>query len=800
MRLLPGAHLGPYEIRSFLGSGGMGEVYRAHDARLGRDVAIKVLPESASSDPERLKRFEREARAAAALNHPSILAVHDVGTHEGSPYIVAELLEGESLRERLQSGGLSVQKALEVAVPLARALSAAHDKGIVHRDLKPENVFLTADGHVKVLDFGLAKLRQRPGEIGSLSPTATKSTASGIVMGTAAYMSPEQVRGQETDARSDVFSFGVVLYEMLSGQRPFRGESAADVMAAVLQQDPPSLLDLDVTISPLLERVTERCLEKRPEDRFHSAHDLAIALDAISGAASAGRPAFSGATSRLIRRLRRRRWVSAAVVVALAAAGGWGAWRLRFTGRGKIRSLVVLPLKNLSGDPSQEYFVEGMHEALTTAVSKIGALRVISRTSAMRYKDSAKPLPEIAKELKVDAVVEGSVLEQGDRVRVTAQLIDATSDMHLWAESYDRSLRDVLAVDDEVARTIADKVKVALTPEEARRLSGAKRVDPDAYREYLKGNNTLLGTTPDSLQKAIQYYQAAIAIDPTYAPAYAGLADAYVNQGEWFGSLPRDEAYPKAKAAALRALELDDQLAHAHFALGDIQYGFDWDWPAAEASFRRGMELDPRFVPGRIGYTNYLCAMGRFEESIAVGKGTIEIDPLSAAAYNELTNTLWTAGRLDEAITYVRQAYELAPDDFYAVSSVGALLAWTGHAQDALPYLKRAEDLAGPKRLIRLAYDYAVAGQCADAQRLFERGDQRAREEAVWPTTSSFPRAHLCPPPRGLATKEGALAAIEKRYEDHDPELVFLKVEPYFTELRAEPRYQQLLRKMKLDR
>jgi TolB-like protein/Tfp pilus assembly protein PilF len=792
--LTPGAALGPYEVVAQIGYGGMGEVYRARDTRLGRDVAIKLLPAEFAVDPERLRRFEQEARAVATLDHPNILAIHDVGTHEGSPYIVTELLEGENLRERLSGGPMPVRKAVEVAVQMAQGLAAAHAKGIVHRDLKPGNVFITKGGHVKILDFGIAKLvAPRSLVEPAKATTVVEATEAGTTLGTVGYMSPEQVRGQSVDHRTDIFAFGCVLYEMLSGRSPFRRDTAADTASAILHDEPPPLPS-DVPRG--LDRAVRRCLEKSPEDRFSSAHDLALALQAISAAAESVSP-------RPPRGVRGAAWVQrhtsvvlgvgAAVLVITAGLTAW-LWKGKAGTQTQIRSIAVLPLKNLSGDPAQEYFAEGMHEALTTAVSKIGALRVISSTSATRYKGTDKPLPQIARELNVDAVVEGSVLVAGDRVRINAQLIQAATDAHLWAESYDRPLRDVLGVHDEVARAIASRVKVALTPEEERRLGGAREVDPDAYREYLKGNFYVARTSPDAPQAAIRHYEAAIARDPSYAPAYAGLSFAYANLGSWWGSTSSREASPKARAAALRALELDNQLPEGHIALANVQYLFEWNWPGAESSFRSGMALNPRSSYARVLYANYLTAMGRFDESIALGRETLELDPVSPLAYNEVAWALDFAGRENEALEYYGKASDLEPAFLQTLVLRGEILARTGRTQEAISHLQKAEVAigAGTATLGLVAYGYTVAGRRADALRVLERLQHGARGGFVWP--GEFVWIYC-----GLGEKQRALDWLEKAYAERDPILVFLKVHPMYRGLRDEPRYQEMLRRMRLD-
>ena len=474
MTLSAGTKLGPYEIVAPIGAGGMGEVYKAKDTRLGREVAIKVLPAGLWADPDRLRRFEQEARAAGLLNHPNITTVYDVGEHQDAPYVVQELLEGETLRSALARGSLSPREAIDYAVQIARGLFAAHQKGIVHRDLKPENLFVTADGRVKILDFGLAKLVQPepPSSPQTEIPTESPATEPGVVLGTAGYMSPEQLRGKPADVRSDIFAFGAVLYEMLSGRRAFTGESAADAMLSVLKEDP---LDRPITksnISPDLERVVRRCLEKSPEQRFQSARDLGFELEELAATSQARR---SGGGPGLARRPGFRLAVAGLALVlvlaVLATNTGLRRWISASLGAGRISSVAVLPLRNVSGEPSQDYFADGMTEALTADLAQIAALKVISGTSAMQYKGTKKPLRQIAQELGVDAVLEGSVARVGNRVRVTSELINASSDTHIWAKTFERDLQDVLALQAEVAREVARQVEVELTAAERARLT-----------------------------------------------------------------------------------------------------------------------------------------------------------------------------------------------------------------------------------------------------------------------------------------------------------------------------------------
>ena len=518
MSLPPGRRLGPYEIISPIGAGGMGEVLKAKDTRLQRTVAVKVLPTQLSSDAERRGRFEREARAASALNHPNITTVFDIGEDEGTHYIVMELVEGKTFRELMDDAPLSTEKMLPLATQIAEGLSKAHAAGIVHRDLKPENLMVTEDGLVKILDFGLAKLMPESSDVDSETATVTRATQQGVVLGTVQYMSPEQAANRPLDFRSDQFSFGSILYEMATGNLAFKKDTIPQTLAAIIEDDPEPIRKLNQEVPVELSAIVERCLSKDPDERYESTGDLAKDLKTVPETPSAWRAR------------RKVLWAAAGLLVAfLAIALGPNLIRLwdqisSRAGPAPIESIAVLPLQNLSGDPEQEYFADGMTEALITDLAKIGALKVISRSSAMRYKGTDKPLAEIADELNVDAVVEGSALRVGESVRIMAQLIDPETEQALWAESYERDLENVLLLWSEVAQAIAGEVQVALTPEETKRLASARPVNPEAHDAYLKGSYHWKKLTPEDLDTAERYFELALEKDPSYAPAYAGLA------------------------------------------------------------------------------------------------------------------------------------------------------------------------------------------------------------------------------------------------------------------------------------
>jgi len=789
MALTPGSRLGPYEILSPIGAGGMGEVYRARDTRLDREVAVKVLPERLAASPEALARFEREARIVAALSHPNILALHDFGESGGVRYAVTELLTGETLRQRLARETLSARKVIEIGAAMAEGLAAAHAKGVVHRDLKPENVFLVSDGRVKILDFGIARADEpaSPGMETSIPTSAPPATEPGIVMGTVGYMSPEQVHGEAADARSDIFAFGCVLYEMTSGRRAFAGRSAAEVSAAILR-DAPELPPGSGTSSAPLSRIIARCLEKSPDERFQSARDLAFALKEVpsTGISEAAPKARAPRPSR--------RWL--VVLVALAAlAAAFLLWRgERAPSADRIESIAVLPLANLSGDPQQEYFADGMTEELITALAKISALRVTSRTSVVRYKGSSKSLPDIARELGVGAVVEGSVMRSGSQVKITAQLIDAAKDRHLWANSFERDLKDVLALQGEVAQAIAGEIGVRLTSQERSRLTGKATVVPEAYESYLQAEYHMSkASTPDT-RKALELFRQAAAKQPDYALAYAGIANAYERlSSSAYYVLPPKEGFPAARAAAMRALELDATLGEPYSALGWASFIFDRDWAKADSQYRQALELDPSSSGARRNYAVFLVRMGRFEEAIQTIRHAYQVDPVSLEAVLGMGFILHYARRDDEALPWFRRVLDM--DSRFARGHWGlglGLLAKGRHAE-AVAELERAVELSGEGGVQNgsLGYAYAVAGRRPAALDVIEKLKATSSEHYVPPAAVALVFS-------GLGERGEALAWLEKANEERDPWITGLKVEPMFDPLRSDPRFQDLLRRVGL--
>jgi serine/threonine protein kinase/Flp pilus assembly protein TadD len=619
-------------------------------------VAIKVLPASFSSDPDRLRRFEQEAKAAGVLNHPNIIAVYDVGSHEGAPYVVSELLEGETLRAVLADGRLSPRIAIDFALQMAQGLAAAHDKGIVHRDLKPENLFITKDGRLKILDFGLAKLTRPEIEAGPLTeaPTATAGTEPGVVLGTLDYMAPEQVRGKPADVRSDIFSFGAILHEMLSGRRAFHRDSAADTMSAILKENPPDLSTAKRDISPALERIIRHCLEKKPEQRFHSAHDLAFDLSAAASESGLTPPRLPARTPLLWAEAALIALVAVLAVLLLRTRGGQG---LRPGAAASDRkSIAVLPFQNLSPDPENAFFADGMTEDILTQLAKIRDLKVISRTSVMRYKGTQKPLREIAAELGVATLLEGSVRRSGDRVRIVGQLVDARTDQHLWAETYDREIKDVFAIQSEVAQRIAAALKATLSPAEKKRIEQSPTQDLAAYDLYLKGRELYNRYRKADNEAAIELFQKALELDPAFALGHAGLGDAY----------------------AQRAL----------------RFGFPQSWldTSLEVS-RKAIALNPELAEGYKALGLAYLAKGKYRESLDATRRAAEINPNYAAAVGNVGAVLRLLGRLDEALPWSLRGFELDPTGAVGSATVGSIYDALGDARQAERWLKRSLEL-----------------------------------------------------------------------------------------------------------
>jgi TolB-like protein len=738
-----GRTLARYRVVEPLGKGGMGVVFRAWDPHLERDVALKLLPEGSLADEAGRARFRREARALSRLNHPAIGTVFDFDTQEDRDFLVMEFVPGTTLAERLAAGPLEEGEVVALGLQIAEALEAAHEQGIVHRDLKPANVMVTPKDRIKVLDFGIAKLRA-PESMGA------GLTGAHAMLGTLPYMAPEQLLGEEVDARADLFALGAVLYEMAAGRAPFEAGAPAVLLNEVLHRPAVPPRQLRPALSPDLERVILRCLEKDRARRYASAGEVAADL----------------------RRLGR-------------AAGDGGR-----DPRGRIESLAVLPLDNLSRDPEQEFFADGMTESLTSDLARIGAMKVISRTSAMRYKGVRKPLPEIARELGVDAVVEGSVMRVGDRVRITAQLIEAATDRHLWAERYERDVRDVLAIQSEVAQAIAREIQVQLTRGEVAQLQRPRLVDPEAHEAYLKGRYLWNRRTVEALQRALEMFQRAIEKDPLHAPAFSGLADCYALLAD-NNAIPPAVAFPAAKAAAQRALALDEGLAEAHCSLAVTLVSYQWDWAGGEREYRRAIELDRGYPTAHQWYGILLACLRRFDEAMAHALEAVRRDPLSFILYSAAGDVHYYAGRFEEAVELCRRGMDLAPEYPGLHMDAGRALERSGRHEEAIAEYTEGLRLSGadPRRAPALGCVHAAAGREAEARQVLAALEEHGRKSYVPPYALASILALL-------GDRDRAVDQLEKAYAARDRAMIYLDVNPRLDGLRDHPRFQELVRKM----
>jgi serine/threonine-protein kinase len=738
-----------FRILEQVGEGGMGMVYRASDERLERVVALKLLPAGMLAPGGDRNRGHREARTLSRLNHPAIATLYDVGAEGGQDYLVMEFVEGETLERRLMGGPLPEPEIEAIGEQIATALQAAHEQQVVHCDLKPGNVMVTPRGQVKVLDFGIARLlRQRD------SARGTRPTAESPPAGTLPYMSPEQLLEAPLDARTDLYSLGVVLYHMAAGRLPFENGVALVLANQIINNAPPPPSRFRADLSPRLEEIILKCMEKKPAERYQSAADVAVDLRR----AAAPRERAPARTERAEPR--------------------------------RIESLAVLPLENLSRDPEQEFFADGMTESLIAHLAQVGALRVISRTTAMQYKGARMPLPDIARALSVDAIVEGAVFRAGDRVRITVQLIDADSDRHLWAQSYERDAGDVLALQGEVARAIASEVRVTLTPGETERLAGTRAVNPRAYEAYLRGRHFWNKRTAVEVRRAAEYFKQAIDADPTYPAAYAGLADAYNIMAD-LNALAPLEAASRARAATSRALDLDPRLAEAHTSRAFIRFFFDWDWDGAERAFKEAIALNPNYATAHQWYGDLLASQARFEEAAAESRRAEALDPLSFVISTTLAEVLFFQRRYDEAIEKLRGVIDMEPTFSPARNDLARALVMSGRIAEGIEeFLASAELSEGdPRSHAGLGHAYALAGREADARAVLGALTEGARGLTV--SSHAIAVIHVA-----LGEHREAFEWLDRACREHDRALVWAKVHPRLDPLRSDPRFQDILKRV----
>jgi TolB-like protein/Tfp pilus assembly protein PilF len=766
-----------YRITKQLGAGGMGVVYQALDLKLERPVALKFLPPDLTRDPEAKARFVHEARAASALDHPNICNVHEIDeTDDGRLFIAMACYEGETLKERIARGPLPLDEAIEIAQQVTQGLAKAHEQEIVHRDIKPANIFITKDGLVKIVDFGLAKLAGQ-----------TRMTRTGSALGTVAYMSPEQARGGAVGPPTDIWSLGVVCYEMLAGQLPFRGDRNEAVIYSILSTDPMPLSKLRPGLAPRLEETIERCLEKDPLRRYANAGELLTAIETLATELALGIHSRRSLSLRRWRRTRRTRLALAAAAIVVAAAV---MLRLFMTQQRGIDSVAVLPLVNISGEPGQEYFVDGMTDELIGQLGKVHALNVISRTSSMRYKGAEQPLPEIARALHVGAIMEGSVRREGDRVRISLDLVNARTDRSMWSDTYDLMMADVFAVQRDVALKVVQALKAALSSEERDKLEPSRPVSTEAYQLYLKGNFFLNKFAEEETRRAIRYYEQACEVDSNYAAPYSGLSIAFWSLSI-YGHVSPEETYPKARAYALKALELDDSSAKAHAMLAGLSM-YDWDWKTGDKEFRRAFEIGPGTVDDHDRYAFFLLYVNRLDEAAAQEMRAVELDPLDVAVHQNLGEVLYYARRYDESIKASLETLDMEPTFPQAHMFLGMAYAAKGMTEEAVKALDRERELSGgqkPQVESWIGVGYALAGQTEQTRRIYANMLQQLQNEFVSP----FPLACIC---FVLGDIDQGFAWLEEGFNRHDPRMSFLKVHPACDGVRADPRYLDCLKRM----
>jgi serine/threonine protein kinase/tetratricopeptide (TPR) repeat protein len=806
MTLSPGTKLGRYEIRSQLGAGGMGEVYLARDIKLGRDIALKILPTEVAADRNRMARFVQEARASSTLNHPNILTIYEIDQVDSVYFISSELVQGETLRDLLKKKRLTTAEILELALQISSALVAAHGAGIIHRDLKPENIMLRDDGLVKVVDFGLAKLIGRTsGVVDTEAPTDFR-TSPGAVVGTPFYMSPEQIRELDLDARTDIFSFGVVMYEMLAGGLPFKGTASSEVMASIINEREVQPISRDsVDIPAELERIVLKALRKNRDERYQSTKEMLVDLKTLKerlhferelersttpGVERATDPARSKETDRGVTRKRYLGALAAAAILVVSSIAAVYLYKTR-SANPTIDSIAVLPFVNASGNSELEYLSDGMTDSLINSLSQLPNLAVKARSSVFRYKGVEVDPQKLSADLSVRAVLNGRVVQHGDDLTLYLSLVDGTNGNQIWGDQYNRKLSDVVVLQSEIARDVARKLQARLSGADENRVARNYTANAEAYQLYLKGRYHARRINRPDLMTAISYYQRAIEIDPSYALAYVGLADAYRSPALEFAPT---EVLPKAKAAALKAIELDDKLADAHAVLGWVNFWFDWDWNSAEAQLKRALELDPRNGEAHSYYAHLLSNLGRHNEALAEAKLGRELDPVNLRVNAVEGQCLVFAGQVDAGVDRLKKTLEFDPNYTLARSFLAAAYVQKQMFAEAADESRATLKLAPTSSTLNalLGYSLARAGKTAEARAVADEMIKASSERYVSGTA-------IATVFNGLDDRERVFIWLERAFQDHDSRLVFLKVDPKWNNLRSEPRFQSFVKRVGLE-
>ncbi|MFN0108011.1 MAG: protein kinase domain-containing protein [Blastocatellia bacterium] len=850
MAIASGVRFNQYVILSQLGSGGMGEIYLAQDTRLGRRVALKLLLKKFTSDDERVHRFEQEARAASALNHPNIITIFEIGNDNQTHFIATEFVEGQTINQRLAMGKMDLVDVLDVAIQVANALTASHAAGIVHRDIKPENVMLRPDGYVKVLDFGLAKLTEKFDSDDNLNADVNadsitrplRDTSPGVIMGTVSYMSPEQARGHKVDSRSDLFSLGGVIYEMITSHKPFRGDTMSDVMAAVLDDDPHPIGGIVPGAPPELQWIVSKALAKDRESRYQTAKELlndlkrlkqqiefkaeqarqnrsqnrteALGESSASFRRSSGSARKSGSlrtsgnrstsgevtvsydtevieswrTGFLPGALRRNKSVFALALIAVLAVIGFGVYQWMKPKPRLTDSIAVLPFVRLTAEPLTDSLADGVAEGVIQNLSRIPTLKVRSPISVLKYKVTGSAPPPnprvVGEELEVPVVLTGSIARRGDLLAINLELVDTKDNSFIWGQKYERKPGDLMALQVEITREVSQQLQLDLTRQE--------QAVREAYQLYLRGRYHWNRRTPADLRLGVEFFEKAIQRAPGYALGYAGLADSYNMLGA-YGAMPTIEAIPKAKEAAERAVALEDTLAEGHNSLGFVKHRYEWDWAAAEREFKRAIELDPNYAPARIWYSSFLTSVGRMDEAVEEARRCQELAPLWLLAGSQVAWVLYYAGEYDLAIQQCQKILAIDATSFAAHRYAGLAYVQLGKYREAIESLTKARELSGNQPVVTaaLVHAYAVGGQQSEARKLLA-------EIIANPIQHKVPAYDLAIIYAGLGDRESVFSWLEKAYQERSEYLTYMRVEPRLAPLHSDPRFVALIGELKL--